>query len=55
MRTKTVLSVADARKMMEAAKAEAEKQKWGVTIAIVDEAGLLLMLEHGRRPPRWPP
>ena len=46
MRTKTALTLADAHKMMAAAKAEAEKQKWGVTIAIVDDAGLLLMLER---------
>ncbi|HEX3485735.1 MAG TPA: heme-binding protein [Micropepsaceae bacterium] len=46
MRTKTALTLADAHKMMAAAKAEAEKQKWGVTIAVVDDAGLLLMLER---------
>jgi|SRR5882724_2321072 len=46
MRTKTVLTIADARTMMEAAKAEAQKQKWAVTIAVVDDAGLLLMLER---------
>ena len=46
MRTKTVLTNADAQKMLAAAKAEAEKQKWRVTIAIVDEAGLLLLLER---------
>jgi glc operon protein GlcG len=46
MRTKTALDLADAHKMMAAAKAEAEKQKWGVTIAVVDDAGLLLMLER---------
>jgi uncharacterized protein GlcG (DUF336 family) len=46
MRTKTVLTIGDARKMVEAAKVEAEKNKWPVTIAVVDEAGLLLMLER---------
>jgi glc operon protein GlcG len=46
MRTKTALTLADAHKMVAAAKAEAEKQKWGVTIAVVDDAGLLLMLER---------
>lgn len=46
MRTKTVLTLADAHTMMAAAKAEAEKQKWGVTIAVVDNSGLLLMLER---------
>ena len=37
MRTKTALTFADAHKMMAAAKAEAGKQKWGVTIAVVDD------------------
>jgi glc operon protein GlcG len=46
MRTKTVLTNADAQKMLAAAKAEAEKKKWRVTVAIVDEAGLLLLLER---------
>jgi len=46
MRTKTALTLEDAQKMMAAAKAEAVKQKWGVTIAIVDDVGLLLMLER---------
>jgi glc operon protein GlcG len=46
MRTKTALTLADAHKMMAAAKAEAERQKWGVTIAVVDDGGLLLMLER---------
>jgi glc operon protein GlcG len=52
MRTKTALTLADAHKMMAAAKVEAEKQKWGVTIAVVDDTGLLLMLERmdGARP-----
>ena len=46
MRTKTVLTLSDAHTMMAAAKAEAQKQKWPVTIAIVDEGGKLLMLER---------
>jgi len=46
MRTRTVLTIADARKMVEAAKVEAQKNKWPVTIAVVDEAGILLMLER---------
>src|SRR5215475_601018 len=46
MRTKTVLTLSDARIMMTAAKAEAEKQKWQVTIAVVDDGGKLLMLER---------
>jgi glc operon protein GlcG len=46
MRTKIALTLADAHTMMAAAKAEADKHKWGVTIAIVDDAGRLLMLER---------
>jgi glc operon protein GlcG len=49
MRSKTALTVADAHKIMAAAKAEADKQKWGVTIAVVDDAGRLLLLERGDR------
>ena len=52
MRSKPTLTIEDARKMMAAAKAEAEKQKWHVTVAVVDDAGRLLMLERmdGARP-----
>ena len=52
MRSKPALTLADARKMLAAAKAEADKQKWNVTIAVVDDAGKLLMLERmdGARP-----
>ena len=46
MRTKSTLTLADAQKMLAAAKVEAEKQKWGVTVAVVDDAGRLLMLER---------
>jgi glc operon protein GlcG len=46
MRTKQALTNADAHSIMAAAKAEAAKQKWNVTIAVVDDAGLLLMLER---------
>src|SRR5947208_12087554 len=47
MRSKTALTVSDAHKIMAAAKIEADKQKWGVTIAVVDDAGRLLLLERG--------
>src|ERR1700682_3763165 len=47
MRSKTALIIADAHKNMAAAKAKADKQKWGVTIAVVDDAGRLLLLERG--------
>ena len=49
MRTKTALTIADAYTILAGAKREAEKQNWGVTIAIVDEAGRLLLLERGDR------
>src|ERR1700720_3317174 len=47
MRSKTALTIADAHKIMEAAKIDADRQKWGVTIAVVDDAGRLLLLERG--------
>ncbi len=52
MRTKQALTNADAQKIVAAAKVEAGKQKWNVTIAVVDDAGLVLMLERmdGARP-----
>jgi glc operon protein GlcG len=46
MRSKTALTNEDALKILAAAKAEAVKQKWNVTIAVVDDAGLLLILER---------
>jgi len=52
MRSKTVLTLADAQKMLAAAKLEAQKQKWNVTVAVVDDSGCLLLLERmdGARP-----
>jgi glc operon protein GlcG len=47
MRSKTALTITDAHKILAAAKVEADKQKWGVTIAVVDDAGRLLLLERG--------
>ena len=46
MRTKRALSLSDARKMLDAARREAEQRKWNVTIAVVDEGGFLLALER---------
>jgi glc operon protein GlcG len=46
MRTKTCLTSADVKKMMAASIAEAEKNDWRVTIAIVDDAGLMLALDR---------
>jgi glc operon protein GlcG len=52
MRNRIALTLADAQKMVVAARIEAEKKDWNVTIAVVDEAGCLLMLERmdGARP-----
>jgi glc operon protein GlcG len=46
MRNKPCLTSSDAQKMMAACKAEAAKNKWSVTIAIVDDGGVLLQLER---------
>src|SRR5262245_32977615 len=46
MRNKPCLTAADAQKMMAACKAEAAKNKWAVTIAIVDDTGAALLLER---------
>lgn len=46
MRNKMCLTAADAEKILAACKAEAEKNKWNVTIAVVDDAGFLVRLER---------
>jgi glc operon protein GlcG len=46
MRMKPSLTAADARLILDAARAEAEKNKWTVTIAVVDDGGMLLALER---------
>ena len=46
MRTKPCLTAADVKKMMAACFAEAEKNKWKVTVAIVDDGGFMLHLER---------
>jgi len=46
MRTKNCLTSEDVTKMLAAARDEAVKNNWKVTIAIVDEAGVLLSLER---------
>lgn len=46
MRTKPCLTSSDVLKMAAACKAEAEKNRWNVTIAIVDDAGIALYLER---------
>jgi glc operon protein GlcG len=46
MRTKPCLTSADVKKMLAACEAEAAKNKWAVSIAIVDEGGYLLGLQR---------
>ena len=46
MRSKPALTSSDVQKMAAACKAEAAKNKWNVTIAIVDDAGYLLYIER---------
>jgi glc operon protein GlcG len=46
MRQKPALTASDCQKMMAACKAEAQKNKWAVTIAIVDDSGAALLLER---------
>jgi glc operon protein GlcG len=46
MRNKPCLTSADTHKMMAACKAEAQKNKWNVAIAIVDDSGAALLLER---------
>jgi glc operon protein GlcG len=47
MKTKPVLTQQDCEKIHAAARAEAVKNKWNVTIAIVDDGGHLLSLIRG--------
>lgn len=44
MLTKSVLTVAETTQILDAARAEAEKNKWAVAIAVVDDGGHLLSL-----------
>jgi glc operon protein GlcG len=46
MRNRPTLTSADVHKMMAACKAEAERNKWIVSICIVDDAGFMLSLER---------
>ena len=46
MRQKFALTADDCHKMMAACIAEAQKNKWAVTIAIVDDSGAALLLER---------
>ena len=44
MKTKAVLSADDVQAILTAARAEAEQNNWGVTIAVADDGGHLLGL-----------
>ncbi len=46
MRDKQVLTLADARRLMEGARAEADARALEMSIAITDEAGVLIVLER---------
>jgi uncharacterized protein GlcG (DUF336 family) len=46
MRNRPALTSADVQKMMAACKAEAQKNKWNVTVAIVDDSGAALLVER---------
>ena len=46
MRNKPCLTSADCHKMMAACIAEAQKNKWNVAIAIVDDSGAVMLLER---------
>jgi glc operon protein GlcG len=46
MRNRPALTSADAHKMMTACKAAAEKNKWNVSICIVDDGGFVLLLDR---------
>ena len=46
MKTKPVLTLEDVKKIAAAAEAEALKNKWAVTIAIVDDGGHMLWLQR---------
>ena len=46
MRNRPTLTAADVQKMVAACRSEATKNKWSVSIAVVDEGGYLLYLER---------
>jgi len=46
MRTRPALTASDVQKMVAACRAEATKNKWNVTIAVVDDSGYALYLER---------
>jgi glc operon protein GlcG len=46
MRNKLCLTADDANKIVAAARAEAQKNNWNVTIAVVDDGGFVIHLER---------
>ena len=46
MRSRPALTASDVQKMVAACRNEAAKNRWSVTIAVVDDAGFLLHLER---------
>ena len=46
MRTRTTLCLTDARALLDGARREAERRALGVSIAVVDDAGVLIALER---------
>lgn len=46
MKSRSVLELADVKAIAAAAEAEAQKNQWAVTIAIVDDGGHLLWLQR---------
>jgi uncharacterized protein GlcG (DUF336 family) len=46
MRMKPCLTAEDARRILDAARVEAERNQWNVSIAVVDDGGALLVLER---------
>jgi len=46
MRTRTTLTLADAKRIADAAEAEAARQNWNVAIAVLDDGGHLLLLHR---------
>lgn len=46
MQSKKILNLADAKKIAEAAENEAQRNKWPVIIAIVDDGGHLIYLQR---------
>ena len=46
MRMKPCLTADDARRILRASLAEAERNRWNVTVAVVDDGGALLALER---------